>query len=237
MAVHNARLTPGAEASPEMIAALRDRSMGQNDLAQGSFMAAMGISHELEDLVETVKFENPHALTRPELYRFGIDTRAVAETAWTLEPAARPYVRKIVMAKKGDGASFRKMEWRLFCESKDRARLMFVREFDKDAAAVNSVEMMAGSEKSVTFGNIPARVGAYEVWSGTIASDAMKSMLTAAHLQMGEGTSTPDGKASQAQFDIDTAGLEPAWTKLSASCSADAAGAMPSPGLTSTHTP
>jgi hypothetical protein len=48
----------------------------------------------------------------------------------------------------------------------------------------------------------------------------MTSMLTASHLQMGEGTSTPDGKASQALFDIDTAGLEPAWTKLSASCPA-----------------
>ena len=240
MAVHNARLTPVGEASPEVIAALRDRSMVQADLAQTSYMAAMGISHELEDLIETVKFENPHALTRPELYRFGIDTREMAETAWTLEPAGRPYVRKIALAKKGDGASFRRMEWRLFCENKDRARLVFAREFDKDAAGINSVVMMAGSERPVAFGSIPARIGAYEVWSGNIASDAMKSMLTASHLQMGEGTSTPDGKTGQALFDIDTAGLEPAWTKLSASCPAGAPGAqpvMPSPGLTSAHAP
>jgi hypothetical protein len=185
-----------------------------------------------------VKYEDPHPLTRPELYRFGIDTRAVAETAWTLEPADRPYVRKIVTAKKADGASFRRMEWRLFCENKDRARLMFVREFDKEAAGINSVLMMAGSEKPVAFGSTPARVEAYEVWSGTIAFDAMKSMLTASHLQIGEGTSTPDGKTRQALFDIDTAGLEPVWTKLSASCSCPAAApgalpAMPSPDLTS----
>jgi hypothetical protein len=130
------------------------------------------------------------------------------------------------------------MEWRLFCENKDRARLVFAREFDKDAAGINSVVMMAGSEKTVAFGNTPARIGAYEVWSGTIASDAMKSMLTASHLQMGEGASTPDGKASQAPFDIDTAGLQPAWTKLSASCPAGVPGAppvMPPPGLTSAH--
>jgi hypothetical protein len=220
MAVHNARLTPVRETSPEVIAALRDRSMGQNDLAQGSFLAAMGISHELEDLIETVKFENPHALTRPELYRFGIDTRAVAETAWTLESGSRPYVRKIVVAKKGDGASFRTMQWRLFCEAKGGARLMFVREFDKDAPGMNSVVMMTGSEKNVAFSQLPGRAGIYEVWNGTITSDAMQPMLTASHLQMREAVSTPDGKTSEARFDIDTAGLEPAWTKLSASCPA-----------------
>ena len=164
----------------------------------------------------------------------------MAETAWTLEPAGRPYVRKIALAKKGDSASFRRMEWRLFCENKDHARLVFAREFDKDAAGIDSVVMMAGSEKPVAFGSIPARIGAYEVWSGNIASDAMKSMLTASHLQMGEGTSTPDGKTGHALFDIDTAGLEPAWTKLSASCPAGAPGAQPvvlSPGLTSAHAP
>jgi hypothetical protein len=226
MAVHNARLAPVREASPEVIAALRERNMGQNDLAQGSFMAAMGISHELEDLIETVKFEDAHILTRAELYRFGIDTRAMAETAWTLESGSHPHVRKFVVAKKGDGASFRTMQWRLFCEAKDRARLTFVRDFDKEAVGANSVVTMTGSEKPVTFEK-PVRVGIYEVWNKTITSDAMKSMLTASHLQMGEGTSTPDGKTSQSLFDIDTAGLEPAWTKLSASCPAAAPGAPP----------
>jgi hypothetical protein len=220
MAVHNGRLGDEGEASPEVLAVLRGRSMVQVDLAQSSYLAAMGISHELEDLVETVKFENPHALTRPELYRFGIDTRTTAETAWTLEPAVRPYIHKMAVAKKGDGASFRTMEWRLFCEGRDRARLMFVREFDKETAGVNSVVMTAGSEKPVAFAKLPAQVGIYEAWNATIASDAMAAMLTTSHWQMGEGTSTPDGKTSQALFDVDTVGLGPAWTKLSASCPA-----------------
>ena len=252
MAVHNARLAPVREASQEVIAALRDRNMGQNDLAQGSFLAAMGISHELEDLIETVKFEDAHILTRPELYRFGIDTRAMAETAWVLESGSRPYIRKIVVAKKGDGASFRTMQWRLFCEARGGARLMFVREFDKDAAGTNSVVMMAGSEKTVAFGKLPVRVGIHEVWNGIIPSDVMKSLLTVSHLQMGEAVSTSDGKASETRFDIDTAGLEPAWAKLSASCPAapgqpnatigpsvapEGKPAAPSAGLTSAHAP
>jgi hypothetical protein len=231
VAVHNSKLTLLVRGHPpaKLLAAFRDRSMAKADHERASFIAAMGISHELDDLIRTVKFENMHILTRPELYRFGVDTRAIAETGWTFETAARPYIRKIALAKKNDGATFRTMEWRLFCENKDRARLMFVREFDKDAAGMNSVIMMAGSEKPVAFGTFPARVGTFGAWSGTIAADVMKSVLTASHLQMGEGTSMPDGKTNQEMFDIDTMGLEPAWTQLVAKCPAAPNPAAPNP--------
>jgi hypothetical protein len=105
---------------------------------------------------------------------------------------------------------------------------MFVREFDKDSAGMSSVVMMAGSEKPVAFGTFPARIGTYEAWSGTIASEAMKSVLAASHLQMAEGTLMPDGKTNQSLFDIDTNGLEPAWTKLVATCPAAPNPAVPS---------
>ena len=148
----------------------------------------MGISRELDDLIKTVKFESLHVLTRAELYRFGIDTRPLPETAWTLEAASRPYVRKIAAAKQGDGASFRTMEWRLFCENKDRARLMFVRESDPGGGGLKTMMLAAGTDKSVAFGRYPARVGKYEVWSDIVAPDAMQAMLAASRLQMGEGT-------------------------------------------------
>ncbi len=180
----------------------------------------MGISRELDDLIATVKFENAHMLTRPELYRFGIDTRTMAETAWTLQTASRPYVRKIVLERKNDGASFRTMEWRLFCENKARTPLMFLREFDKDAVGTNSVAMVVGPDKPVSFGVFPARTGTFEAWSGTIAPDTMKAVLAASHLQMAEATLGPDGKSSQELFDIDTVGLEPAWTELVEKCPA-----------------
>lgn len=222
VAVHNSKLTlvVRGHPPPQALAAFRERSVAKADRERASFIGAMGISHELENLIRTVKFENLHILTRPELYRFGVDTRAIAETGWTFEAAARPYVHKIALARKVDGATFRTMEWRLYCENRDRGQLLFAREFDKDAAGRSSVVMMAGSEKPVAFGEFPARIGTYEAWSGTIAADAMKSVLTASHLQMGEGTSMPDGKTSQEMFDIDTMGLEPAWTHLVATCPA-----------------
>jgi len=222
LAVHSSKLTlvVRGHPPPELVAAYRERSMAKADRERASFIQAMGISRDLNNLIKTVKFENLHVLARPELYRFGIDTRTLAETDWTLDNAARPYIRKIVLARKNDGTSFRTMEWRLFCENKDRARLIFVQEFDKDAASTSSVILMAGSEKPVTFGTIPARMGTYEAWSGTIASGAIKSMLAAPRLQIGEGTLTPDGKTNQEVLDIGTTGLEPAWSRLFESCPA-----------------
>jgi len=194
----------------------------------------MGINHELTDLIRTVKFESLHVLTRTELYRFGVDTRSLSETPWTLEAGSRPFVRKIAFAKQDDGASFRMMEWRLFCENKDRPRLMFAREFDEGAAGKSTVTMMAGPEKSVAFGKSPARVGKYEVWNDTIAPDAMKAMLLAPTLKIGEDTSNADAKTKLVTFDIDTSGLEPAWTQLMASCPAApvyAKPVLPSPSV------
>jgi hypothetical protein len=111
------------------------------------------------------------------------------------------------------------MEWRLFCENKDRARLTFIREFDKGVAGLSAVVMMAGSEKPVSFGTFPARIGTLEAWSGTIASVAMNTLFAVSHLQLAEATLLADGKSNQ-EFDIDTSDLEPAWTKLPASCPA-----------------
>jgi hypothetical protein len=242
LAVHSSKLTLIVHGHPpaQQVAAFRESRMAKADRERASFIQAMGINHELNDLIRTVKFESLHILTRPELYRFGVDTRTMAETDWRLENVARPYIRKIVVAKKIDGASFRTMEWRLFCETKDLARLMFAREFDKDAAGLSSVIMMAGSEKPVTFGTFPVRIGTYEAWSGTVASGVMKSMLAATHLQMGEGTLTPDGKTNQEILDIGTGGLEPAWTRLLASCPAAPTSEMPPmapPSVTSAPSP
>ena len=223
MAVHNSKLTlvVRGHASARQIADFRDRGMAKADRERAAFVVSMGISRDLDDLIKTVKFESLHILTRTELYRFGIDTRPLPETAWTLETAVRPFVRKVAAAKRGDGASFRTMEWRLFCENGNRARLMFVREFEQGAAGMSTVLMMAGAEKAMAFGKFPARVGKFEVWSDIVAPDAMQSMLGTSRLQMDEGTVTSEGKTNLATFDIDTLGLEASWAQLLTSCPAN----------------
>ncbi len=45
--------------------------------------------------------------------------------------------------------------------------------------------------------------------------DSVKAMLAVPRLQVGENTPAPDGKRRRSPtFDIDTIGLEPAWTQL-----------------------
>lgn len=192
----------------------------QSDRELSSFVKTMGISHELVDLIRTVSFESGHILTRQELYRFGIDKRNLVETGWTLETKGRPFVRKMAWARKDDD-TFRMMDWRLFCEGKDRARLMFIREFDK-TPGTSTIAMIAGSEKPLTFGTLPVRQGNYEIWSATIKRDAVKDLFAQSNLQVGESTLAPDGKTAEKLFDIGTSGLEAGWGQLSASCAVSA---------------
>jgi hypothetical protein len=225
VAVHNSKLTLHARGpfSAQQIAEFKQRSMANADRERAAFVVSMGISRDLDDLIKTVKFESLHVLTRAELYRFGIDTRPLAETAWTFEVASRPYIRKFAAAKQADGATFRTMEWRLFCENKDRARLMFVREAGQEGSGLKTMMLTAGIDKSVAFGKFPARVGKYEVWSDLVAPDAMQAMLAAPSLHMGEGTADAEGKTRLATFDVDTLGLGASWTRLLASCPANPA--------------
>jgi hypothetical protein len=220
LGVHNLKLIvefrghPTARQRAEVTADRRDRV----DREIASFVEAMGISHELVDLVQTVKYENMHVLTRSELYRFRIDMRSFAETEWTLQIGAPAFIRKIAVAKKDDGASFRTIEWRLFCQNKDRARLMFLWEFEKGAVGSRSVALVAGSETPPHFERFPVQLGAYEAWNAVITSDAVKNLFAPPRLQVGESTVMPDGKTNEVLFEIETRGLETAWTQLSATC-------------------
>ncbi|MVT68112.1 hypothetical protein GPL21_23720 [Bradyrhizobium pachyrhizi] len=254
LAVHNSKLMFVVHGHPpaQVVADFRRREMVSADRDRNVFLAAMGISHELSDLIKSVKFEDLHVLTRPELYRFGIDTRPLPETLWAVEKETRPYVRKIVQQKRADGSAFRMMEWRLFCESKDRGRLMFVREFEEGAAGKGTVVMMAGATRTVAFGR-SARFGKYEVWSEAVTSDTVKAMLAAPHLQIGESPPAADAKldakldaksdvksdtkSGLATFDIGTTGLERGWTQLLASCPAATAGPKPASPLPAAVSP
>ena len=218
--VHSSKLTITFRGHPtaDQVAMFRARSIARADRERASFVAGMGISRELTDLISTVKFENVHVLTRSELFRFGIDTRPLAETAWTFETAARPYVRKLALAKRPEDASFQTVEWRLFCDGRDRARMVFIREYAKAAAEMKSVVLTADAGKPAAFGTAPAHIGNYLAWSRSVGSDDMKAMLSVSSLHMEGTTLSPDGKAGQEKFDIDTRGLDSAWTGLLASC-------------------
>jgi hypothetical protein len=229
LAVHNSRLVLlfHGHPAPEAVAEYRRRRILTADRDRAAFISAMGISQELDALIRTVKFENLHVLTRSELYRFGIDTRPLAETTWKLEKEAKPFIRKIATVKKENGSSFRTMEWRLSCESGKRVPLTFAGEIDETTSGKSTILMTAGADAAKTAGGPVLRFGKYKVWRGSIDADTVQAILTSRALHVRETTPMPDDKAEIAKFDIDLTGLASVWTQLVASCAAATTSAKP----------
>ncbi|MBR0705184.1 hypothetical protein [Bradyrhizobium liaoningense] len=223
VAVHNSRLVLRFRGNPppQIVAEARQRRIASAERDRIAFIASMGISRELDALIQTVKFENLHVLTRTELYRFGIDTRPLAETMWKLEKDARPFVRKIAVLKKND-SSFRTMEWRLSCESRARVPLWFAAEIDEASSGKSTILMTADAAADKEAGGPPLRSGKYEVWRGSIDTDMVKAILASRSLHVRETTTMPDDKTDMTKFDIDLTGLAPAWTQLKSSCALSA---------------
>ncbi|MDA9496557.1 hypothetical protein XI05_03220 [Bradyrhizobium sp. CCBAU 11357] len=220
MAVHNSRLVLAFDGRPDpaAVAEYRRRRLLAADRDRAAFIAAMGISRELDSLIRTVKFESLHVLTRSELYGFGIDTRPLAETMWRLEKGARPFISKMAAVKRESDASFRTMEWRLYCENKKRVPLLFVGEIEAAGTGQRTMLMAASADLSKQAGGPPVRFGKYEVWNGAVDADMVKAVLASRSLQIRETSPEPEGKADVARFDIDLTGLQSMWTQLGTSC-------------------
>lgn len=220
LAVHNSRLILSIRGNPPpaALAEFRARRIASADRDRSAYISAMGISRELDDLIRTVKFESLHMLTRAELYRFGIDTRPLAESMWRLEKGTRPYVSKFAVRKQDSGVPFRTMEWRLFCENRNRVPLMFAGEVDETTAGKGTILMTADADTSKETGGSPVRNGKYEMWSGSVDPAMVKTMLASRTLQVRESRPIQDGKADMAEFDLDMTGLASKWAQLEASC-------------------
>ena len=229
LAVHNSRLVLvfHGHPAPQAVAEYRQRRIANAERDRAAFIAAMGISRELDNLIRTVKFENLHMLTRAELYRFGIDTRAFAEGMWRLEKAPRPFISKIAVMKKESGSSFRTMEWRMFCDTRNRMPLMFAGEIDEASGGKSSILMTADADAKKEVGGSPVRAAKYEMWSGSLEADMVKAITASRALHVRQTISMPDDKVDVTTFDIDLTGLTSMRSQLATACASVAAKPKP----------
>lgn len=229
LAVHNSRLVLAfhGHPAPEAVAEYRRRRIANADRDRAGFIAAMGISRELDGLIRTVKFENLHMLTRSELYRFGIDTRPFAEAMWRLETGARPFVSKIAVIRNENGSSFRTIEWRMYCEAGNRVPLMFAGEIDEASVGKSNILMTADADADKEAGGSPVRAAKYEMWSGSIDPDMVKTIMASRSLHVRQTISMPDEKVDVTKFDIDLTGLASMRTQLATACASVAAKPKP----------
>ena len=221
LAVHNSRLVLNirGEPPPEVVAGIRQRRMASAERDRAAFIGAMGISHELDDLIRTVAYENLHILTRAELRSFGIDIRSFAEGTWRLETGARPFISKIAVTKAENTSSFRTMEWRMYCESRNRVPLMFAGDIDKERTGKSTISMTADADTSTETGGSPVHAGKYEMWSGNVDRDMVSTILASRFLHVRQTTTMPDEKTDTTKFDISLTGLASIWPQLETACS------------------
>jgi hypothetical protein len=219
IAVHSSKtIERHPHLSERALAQAEQRGAVRADRLVAAYLAAMGVDRGLLDLVRTVNFESMHLLTRPELYRFGIDTRSFVETGWTSQSGPLGFIRKIAIARKDDDATLQTIEWQLFCENKSRALLTLLWTSDPSAVGSSSLSLIAGSEQPVKFVNFSApEGGSHEIWKALIAYDALKKLFAVPSLELTKSMTLPDGKTDQAVIAIETLGLEAAWRVLSAS--------------------
>jgi hypothetical protein len=110
------------------------------------------------------------------------------------------------------------MEWRLYCEKRNRVPLIFAAEIDEATVAKSTVMMTANADETWEAGGSSVRVGKYTMWNGTVEPEMVKAMLASRHLQVRETRRMSEETADTAKFEIDLWGLAPVWTQLGASC-------------------
>ena len=227
--VHNSKVTVVIHGHPpeRLMSEFREHRIARADDARAAFIASMGISHELDDIIKTVKFESIHGLTRAELYRFGIDTRTFIEGLWTPEPSPRASVFKSALVKKPDSPDFRRVGWRLACRNGNDARLTFLHEINKVMRPANSVELLLGPEKRFSFLRAGGTSGNYAFWNLVMEQDTLTALLSTPRIQIEENIGPAGGNPAPNKLEVDTAGLEDAWKKVSASCMAGEPTAVP----------
>ena len=209
VAVHHSKLTVSIRGTPtpqqraQIEAKLRNRA----DTDQASYIRSMGMPSGLTDVINAVPFESMHVLTRPELVKFGIDTRNFVETPWVIEMDRRAVLKKFAVLKGADG-TFRKLALMMSCGLRERTPLVFMRE--TNAAFTNRVSFVATGDGGIQMLKAPLRQGDFEGFSVNIWSQIIADLPDMSQIRIGEETLV-DGAKSVATVEFETASLKDAW--------------------------
>jgi hypothetical protein len=159
LAVHSARVTisysgKGRVPSEALLAQASRQALARLDGDLASYVAAMGVDRGLLDVVKRTRFEQMHALTREEMFRFGVDKRELIETAWRFkEGGQRSYVDKFMQERTATHPNdFRVLHWRLSCLAASRMQLVYVRSNANDPVA--SVTLRFGADQKIAFSSV-----------------------------------------------------------------------------------
>lgn len=216
-AVHSAGITLN-DRLRRVPKATRDRAIGRGleslnrDIA--AYLVAMGIDRGLFELIKTVRFESLHALSRDELFRFGIDRREYVETDWTFTGS---WIEKLVQARgASDANDFRTRRWRLVCGTERDMLLSYARN-NRDEPLASAV-LRLGADQKIAFGALGrADMRIVMVDAGMIGK--LKAAAQLSLMEVGTVDTAKGGEPPVRETILSTTGLSRSIEQLSSSCS------------------
>ena len=105
----------------------------------------MGISPDLLTAAHAVSADKLHVLTREELVAFGIDRRDTVESTWSLvDKSPGVSAVKLIEARDGRAAAFRKAMLSLTCRDATTVRLQYMHEAGAEDESEPGLRVTAG---------------------------------------------------------------------------------------------
>jgi hypothetical protein len=207
------------------IAASDQVRLGQATNELKRYVQEMGVDIALIDTAFKTKFSDAYYLSRSEIIRFGIDTRAFQETRWTvLEPGARrPSAFKMIVDVRGsDETDVFTSLVQLDCGAAGEIRIGYVRAMAMNEIAPAVIRAFGG-DQYVTFappgpmiqlGALDSSI-AFEPRAASAPIELFDAAIAVGSLTIAESAVQSD---SLHTLKLSTAGLMEAITELRKSC-------------------
>jgi hypothetical protein len=192
------------------------------------YVVEMKVDNALSDLSATIPHENVHFLSRDEIARFGIDTRAFSESRWTtMENTSKEplTVKFIVEAKGASRGEFRASMIHVECAGPQRTRMVYMRGLASDEIATRPTIKLVVDGGSALFSGYGSVMkvdqidtgGSFNMWAAYYPLAFFDA--AAAHDAI-DIVETGSAGATARTIKLSTAGLSQAIAKLRPQCGA-----------------
>lgn len=184
------------------------------------YVLEMGVNPSLVDESAKTAADSLHMLTREEMARFGIETRAGYETGWLPyeeRSSKRQFMLKAITQARGpDGKELRTTNLRVACsETKPGTWLTYQREPASNETGVAVIRVAVGGK---TFAlQARASKGGFDLHEVIADRDFVSKVIAAGSMVFTETFSTRNSRRSH-EVNVSAAGLEPALGTSLKSC-------------------
>jgi hypothetical protein len=179
----------------------------------------LGVDPALVDASAKVPSNSAHILSRSQIARFGIETRAVYETAWVPDPFRANAVLKSVTQPKGaDGKEYRTSRVRMACvRGGSRVAFEYWRELASNEVGVATAVRVTAGESELMLGD-GGPIGREDVRSALTGAVFLRNAMASPSIVVVEAFTPTDAPGWSREVKLSTAGFSKALEGLLKEC-------------------